>query len=73
MDTLAVTLGREAARPLWREYQRFMVQESPFTVLFYPYNILAVRTRLHGVDLEGGGGLLASAASWWIAPGVSGR
>jgi peptide/nickel transport system substrate-binding protein len=73
MDTLAVTLDREAARPLWREYQRFMVQESPFTVLFYPYNILALRTRLQGVTLDAGEGLLASAPRWWIEPGARER
>jgi peptide/nickel transport system substrate-binding protein len=68
MDTLAVTLDREAARPLWREYQRLMVQESPFTVLFYPYNILGVRDRLQGVELDTGGGLLTSAPRWWLMP-----
>jgi peptide/nickel transport system substrate-binding protein len=68
MDTLAVTMDREAARPLWQEYQRFMVQESPLTVLFYPYNIFAVRTRLQGVEVEPGGGPLATAQRWWIAP-----
>ncbi|MBA4156966.1 MAG: hypothetical protein H0X65_05765 [Gemmatimonadetes bacterium] len=73
MDTLAVTLDREAARPLWREYQRFMVQESPFTVLFYPYNILAVRSRIQGVEFDAGGGVLASARRWWIVPGARGR
>jgi peptide/nickel transport system substrate-binding protein len=73
MDTLAVTLDRETARPLWREYQRFMVQESPFTVLFYPYHTLAVRHRLQGVEFDAAGGLLASAPRWWIVPGARGR
>jgi ABC-type transport system substrate-binding protein len=68
IETLAVTVDRDAARPLWQEYQRYMVQESPLTVLFYPRGISAMRTRLHGVEVRPLFGALGSAQHWWIAP-----
>jgi peptide/nickel transport system substrate-binding protein len=69
IDTLAVTVDRDAARPLWQEYQRFMVQESPLTVLFYPRAITAMRTRLQDVESRPQFGAFGSAQRWWIAPG----
>lgn len=68
IDTLAVIVDRETARPLWREYQRFMVQESPLTVLFYPQSIVGMRTRLQGVEVRPLFGALNSAPRWWVAP-----
>jgi ABC-type transport system substrate-binding protein len=68
IDTLAVTMDGESARPLWREYQRFMVQESPLTVLFYPKAVAGIRTRLQGVEVMPQNGALGSVHRWWIAP-----
>lgn len=67
MDSLRVTVGREAALPLWREYQRLIVEEAPYTVLFYPDVLYAVRERLQGVEMDRRG-FLATAARWWIPP-----
>ena len=68
MDTLKVIADRETARPLWREYQRLIVQESPFTLLFYPERLIAVRTRLKGVEADARGDLL-TVTRWWVPPG----
>jgi ABC-type transport system substrate-binding protein len=68
-----VTVDRDAARPLWQEYQRFMVQESPLTVLFYPRAIVGMRTRLQGVEVRPLFGALNSAPRWWIVPAQRGR
>jgi peptide/nickel transport system substrate-binding protein len=74
IEALAVTVERDAARPLWRDYQRFMVQESPLTVLFYPRGIAGMRTRLQGVEVLPVMGAFGSAQRWWIAPSArSGR
>jgi ABC-type transport system substrate-binding protein len=72
IDTLAVIVDRDAARPLWRDYQRFMVQESPLTVLFYPQAITGMRVRLQGVEVRPMFGALGSASRWWIAPAERG-
>jgi ABC-type transport system substrate-binding protein len=67
-----VTVDRDAARPLWQEYQRFMVQESPLTVLFYPRAIVGMRTRLQDVEVRPQFGAFGSAQRWWIAPSQRG-
>ena len=67
IDTLAVTMDREQARPLWREYQRLMIQESPYTVLYYPERLGAVRRRLQGAVLDIRGETI-TARKWWLLP-----
>jgi hypothetical protein len=58
-------MDREEARPLWREYQRLLVQESPYTVLFYPERPAGVRTRLQGAVMDIRGETI-TAKDWWI-------
>lgn len=67
MDTLAVTLDRDAARPLWREYQRLMAREGPITVLYYPKTMVGVRPRLQGVEMTVSAPYV-TAPGWWILP-----
>lgn len=67
MDSLRVTMDREAARPLWREYQQLIIQEAPYTVLYYPDVLMAVRERLQGVEVDRRG-FLVSIARWWVPP-----
>jgi peptide/nickel transport system substrate-binding protein len=67
IDTLGVIANRDAARPLWSEYQRHLAQAAPFTVLYYPKRTIGVRTRLRGVEMDPRGEYI-SAARWWLAP-----
>lgn len=67
IDTLGVALGRDATRPLWREYQRILAEEQPYTVLYYPDALYAVRERLQGEEMDARGHLI-SIARWWILP-----
>lgn len=66
MDTLAVTLDRDVARPMWREYQRFMMREAPVTVLMYPWTLLGVDASLQGVEAGPARHVFLSAPQWWI-------
>jgi peptide/nickel transport system substrate-binding protein len=68
MDTLSVTLDREVARPLWREYQRLMMQEAPAAVLFYETPVAARAGRLQGVVMDARGPFI-TAQKWWLMPG----
>jgi peptide/nickel transport system substrate-binding protein len=68
MDTLATTLDRDAARPLWKEYQRLMVRESPVTVLYYAKTLAGLSGRLQGVEMDGRGPYF-TAQRWWLLPG----
>jgi peptide/nickel transport system substrate-binding protein len=65
IDTLNVLLDRDTARPLWDEYHRILVQESPYTVLHYQNRLLAHRERVRGVEVDARGELL-SVQRWWV-------
>jgi peptide/nickel transport system substrate-binding protein len=68
MEALVAVLDREAARPLLRAYHRFMIQESPVTVLYYPRALYAVSNRLQDLEMDISGPF-ASARRWWLLPG----
>jgi hypothetical protein len=57
-------MERRAAAPLWQEYQRAIVEESPLIVLFYGRGINGVRRSLHGLVTDWRGPL-ASVQRWW--------
>jgi peptide/nickel transport system substrate-binding protein len=67
IDSLALTLDREVALPMWREYERRMLEDSPLTVLFYPQTVVAVRAAVQGVHADARG-TWHSAARWWVMP-----
>jgi peptide/nickel transport system substrate-binding protein len=67
LDTLGLIVDREQARPLWREYQRLMAEESPFTVVYYPHGVHGVSRRVRGVEADARGELV-SVARWWVDP-----
>jgi peptide/nickel transport system substrate-binding protein len=67
IDTVAVLMDREEARPFWREYERFIVQESPYTVLYFPDRLAAVRTRVRDVEMDARGELI-NITRWWMGP-----
>ena len=69
IDSVGVLTDRETAMPLWREYQRLMVQESPYTILYYPQRLAAVRTRLQDVEMDTRGEFI-DVADWWIPPSL---
>lgn len=67
IDTLVVEMDRDEARPLWQEYQRLFVQESPYTVLHYPDRLMAKRTRLRNVEFDTRSEFV-NVGEWFIAP-----
>jgi peptide/nickel transport system substrate-binding protein len=69
IDTLGVLLDRSEAAPLWREYQQLIVEEAPYTVLFYPERINGVRSRLQDAPMDIRGETV-EAARWWLLPGT---
>ncbi|MDP6528783.1 MAG: ABC transporter substrate-binding protein [Gemmatimonadota bacterium] len=56
------------ALPIWREFQRVLHQEQPYTVLFELNYSVGVSLRIRGVETDVRGFLL-NAGEWWIAPG----
>lgn len=68
LDTLAVTMDRSVARPLWSEYQQALLDESPLLFLFYARGINAAHRRLEGVLQEDPRGPLGTVQRWWLRP-----
>jgi peptide/nickel transport system substrate-binding protein len=69
LDTLAVSMDRSAARPVWQAYQQELIDEAPLLVLFYAEGINAVRQRLQGVGERDARGPLATVGRWWLSDG----
>jgi ABC-type transport system substrate-binding protein len=63
-----VITDRARARDLWQEYHRILIQEAPYTTLFYPNILLAHRDRVRGVGLDIRGPF-AEVRNWWVHPG----
>ena len=59
--------GREAARPLWDEYQRVQGEAYPYTFLFFPDRLTGISTRLNGADMDVRGEW-TNVRNWWIDP-----
>jgi peptide/nickel transport system substrate-binding protein len=67
IDTLNVIMDRQQAAPIWREYQRLLATEAPYTVLYYPQRLAGINRRLQGVKMDVRGDL-STVGKWWILP-----
>ena len=67
LDTLPTIADRAAALPLWKEYQRRIAEDQPYTFLFYARNLNGVSHRLQNVRPDARGDWVG-IDRWWIAP-----
>ncbi|HEX5521636.1 MAG TPA: ABC transporter substrate-binding protein [Longimicrobiaceae bacterium] len=76
LDTLPKIVSREAAKPLWAEYQRKVAHDQPYTFLYFVERLAGVSDRLRNVNPDARGDWLG-AERWWILPnqrgGANGR
>jgi peptide/nickel transport system substrate-binding protein len=68
LDTLQLVTDREAAFPLWTEYQLRQMALHPYTFLYAPDRQSAVNRRVQGVVMDVRGDW-QNIRQWWIAPG----
>jgi peptide/nickel transport system substrate-binding protein len=68
LDTLQLVTDREAAFPLWTEYQLRQIALHPYTFLYAPDRQSAVNRRVQGVVMDVRGDW-QNIRQWWIAPG----
>lgn len=66
LDRVIALDDREAALPLWHEYQEILQRDQPYTFLYYDVRANAVRRRLRGVEMDGRGDLV-NVGEWWVA------
>jgi peptide/nickel transport system substrate-binding protein len=67
LDTLQLIVDREDARPFWREYQAAIVQEQPYTFIYFDDRLEGINRRLQGVRMDARGEWI-NVHEWWIAP-----
>lgn len=67
LEELSMVVDRADALPLWREYQRVLNEEQPYTFFYYPDLLEGVNRRVHGIRLDARGEWV-SVRSWWIDP-----
>jgi len=67
LDELSGEMDRDAAMPLWAEYQRTVNEEQPYTYFYFPRRINGVNKRLHNVEMDARGEWL-NIRNWYLDP-----
>lgn len=67
LDTLPLIADREAALPLWHEYQRLVAEQQPYTFIYFQDRLHGVNNRLRNVRPDPRGDWVG-INRWWIVP-----
>jgi len=67
LEDLTTIVDRAEALPVWREYQRVLAEEQPYTFFYNPEMLEGVNKRLQGVHMDARGEW-AGMKNWWIDP-----
>jgi peptide/nickel transport system substrate-binding protein len=65
LDTLQFVIDRDEALPLWREYQRLIIEEQPYMFMYFDERLEGVNRRLRGVQMDQRGEWITTK-DWWI-------
>jgi peptide/nickel transport system substrate-binding protein len=72
IDAVAVTVDRDAARPLYHRLQSILRDEQPWGFLYYFPDLNVVRARLNGVEMDVRG-TFVSIGRWWVSDAAAER
>ncbi|MEX2582866.1 MAG: ABC transporter substrate-binding protein [Gemmatimonadota bacterium] len=67
LDSLPTLADREAALPLWAEYQELVAEEQPYTFVYFVERLHGVHNRLRNVDPDPRGDWVG-IDRWYISP-----
>ncbi len=67
LDVLGLTVDQDEARVLWLEYQRLIVEEQPYTFLYFLDQLMGVNQRVRGVEMDVRGEW-QNIREWYIDP-----
>jgi ABC-type oligopeptide transport system substrate-binding subunit len=68
IDGVQVARTREQAAPLYTELQRILRDEQPWGFLYYYSDLVVLRDRLQGVEMDIRGALV-NVHDWWLSEG----
>jgi peptide/nickel transport system substrate-binding protein len=66
IDSVARSADRAAALPIYRELQQILRDEQPWTFLYYYPDLVIMRDRLQGVEMDIRGAL-TNVTRWWVS------
>ena len=66
LDTLQLIIDRKQAIPVWREYEVALMDEMPYTLIYYPDRLDGVNKRVRGAKMDIRGEWV-NLKDWWIA------
>jgi len=67
VEELRLIADRDVARPLYAEYQRLLVEEQPYTYVYFPERLAGLNKRVHGVVMDARGDW-GNIKDWWLDP-----
>jgi peptide/nickel transport system substrate-binding protein len=67
LDTLQLVVKREDAIPLWRAYEKLVLEEQPYTWFWFPERLDGLAKRLRDVEMDARGEWI-NIRKWWIPP-----
>ena len=72
MDRAELELERDRAIPLWHRVQEILLDEQPWTLIYYQTDAFLARDRVRGMEMDIRGALV-SLPRWWIDAGEEER
>ena len=67
LERLRVTIDRDEARALWRDYQQVLMQEQPYTFFYFPDRLDGVNRRVRDVEMDARGEW-QNIRAWYLDP-----
>ena len=65
MDSLALIVDREEAKPVWARYERVLAEEQPYTFFYFLDRLMGVRDEVQGMTLDARGEWV-NVRDWWV-------
>jgi len=67
LEQIRITSDRSVAKGLWDEYQRLVIDEQPYTFLYFPERLSGVNKRVKGLVMDARGDW-QNIKDWYIDP-----
>lgn len=65
LDRAGSAMTREVAGPAWHRVQEVLLEEQPWTVIYYQTDAFLARDRVRALDMDIRGALV-NVADWWV-------
>ena len=67
IEQLRTTSDRDVAKERWAEYQRVLIQEQPYTYLYFPDRLSGINKRVKNVKMDARGDWV-TIKDWYLDP-----